>query len=116
MAYTGKNKSIKARLHQVTLMTILIFIVVATSLYFAAQHAWISADRIVEDRLQQTIENSQNSRDFGQLYSRINVFRNTFFGNDALLKSEGREIQEDLKKLQLNVRDQQLKKAAGTSV
>jgi|GEM_PF-1228677 len=110
MAYTGKNKSIKARLHQVTLMTILIFIVIATSLYFAAQHAWISADRIVEDRLQQTIENSQNSRDFGQLYSRINVFRNTFFGNDALLKSEGREIQEDLKKLQLNVRDQQLKK------
>lgn len=110
MTYTGKTKSIKTRLHHVTLMTILVFVVIATSLYFAAQQTWVRADRIVVDRLQQTIENSHNSRDFGQLYSRINVFRNTFFGNDVFLKSEGQAIREDLKALQLNVRDLQLKK------
>lgn len=104
----GKNKSIKARLNQVSLTTVLFFCAIAIGLAVSAYRVRVDIDQIVEERLQQAIQNSQSSRDFGLLLSRLNVFQTAFFGDDAYLRAEGYSLQEDFKRLKQDLNDPRL--------
>lgn len=101
----GKNKSIKQRLNQVSLTTVMVFFVIAVGLIISAHRVWIDIDRIVEERFQKTIANSQNSRDFGLLLSRLGVFQTEFFGDDSYLRAEGRSLQENFGRLKQELND-----------
>lgn len=103
-----KVTSIRARLSRVSFVTALVFVLLGGSIFIASEQIWDKADLIVEERLQQIIQNSHNSRDFGQIYSRISVFRNTFYGSDEFLKSEGQAIQDSLNHLRDHVAEEHL--------
>lgn len=104
MAYNlNRNRSIKDRLKVVSLTTIAVFCVIAIGLYVAMVGIQTNIDRIVEESLQETIKNSHNSRDFGLLYSRLNVFRSTFYGQDSFFKIEGAVLKRNINELQTSV-------------
>lgn len=103
--YRSDSLSIKSRLRQISLISILSFAVIALTLYVTLIGVRGDIDRIVGGRLQQTLENSQNSRDFGGLQARIGVFTSTFFGDDALLAGEGAELEEMIGALYARVTD-----------
>ena len=105
-----KDRFIRDRLRQVSLTTIYVFCAIAIGLYIALVGVQKNIDRIVEDRLQETIKNSQNSRDFGLLFSRLNVFRTTFFGHDSFFEQEGAVLKKSISKLQSSVQGPHLKK------
>ncbi|MCD6581924.1 MAG: PAS domain S-box protein, partial [Desulfuromusa sp.] len=114
MAFKSNQQiSIKTRLHRVSLFSIVVFVLIALVLYFASMKAQKNIDRIVEESLQQTIKNSQNSRDFGLLHNRLSVFQNTFYADDKLLKTEGKALYEKLGVLQIDVSDSRLKDLLG---
>ncbi len=102
--------SIKTRCWRTSFAGIGVFVLIALSLYPASRGVQITIDQIVEDRLQQVVENSQSSRDFGLLHVRLSVFQNTFYGNDQVFEKEGNALHEMLKKLQVETRDPHLKK------
>lgn len=106
--YRGDGLSIRARLRQISLISILSFVVIALTLYVTLIGVRGDIDRIVGERLQQTLENSQNSRDFGELQTRIGVFTSTFFGNEKLLAEEGAELERMIGSLQARVTDPEL--------
>ncbi len=85
------------------------YLVIAISFCVATYEVWNKVDRVVEDLLQQTVDNSHNIRDFGLLHSRLSVFRNTFFGNDAYFQSEGSSLRRELAALQSRVSNDPLK-------
>ncbi|MCW8858195.1 MAG: PAS domain S-box protein, partial [Deltaproteobacteria bacterium] len=75
----------------------------AIGLYITSLGVQTDIDHIVEDRLQETIKNSHNSRDFGLLYSRLNVFRTTFYGHPSFFEKEGATLKKNINELQLSV-------------
>ncbi|MDX2495892.1 MAG: hypothetical protein QNK27_13085, partial [Desulfuromusa sp.] len=71
-----------------SLVVILIFLLIVTILYFASRRVSSRVDQIVEESLQVTVENSQNSRDFGLFHARLSVFTNTFYIDDKWYDTE----------------------------
>ncbi|MDX2494217.1 MAG: PAS domain S-box protein, partial [Desulfuromusa sp.] len=57
-------------------------------------------DQIVEESLQVTVENSQNSRDFGLFHARLSVFTNTFYIDDKWYDTESNGLQKEINHLQ----------------
>lgn len=100
--------SIKKRLNQMSLMTVLVLFVVAIGLIVSAGKVWVDIDRIVEERLQHAMDNSQSSRDFGLLLARLNVFQTSFFGDDDYLYSEGPALQQAFRDLKQELMDPRL--------
>ncbi|MFK5926610.1 MAG: PAS domain S-box protein, partial [Desulfuromusa sp.] len=114
MAYKiNQPRSIKMRLQRFSLISIVIFVLIALVLYFASMKVQKNIDRIVEESLQQTIKNSRNSRDFGLLHTRLSVFQNTFYADSKLLETEGEALQGKLGVLQVDVSDSHLKDLLG---
>lgn len=98
-----KQKTIDQRLKQVSLFTILVVALIALTLYAAIGRMGNTLDHAVGEQLKATLGNSENSVDFGLLYSRLRVFQNTFFGKDEFLTEEGLTISSRLKALQKSV-------------
>ncbi len=96
----NSNISIKSRLRWISLTLVLVFILIATSLYFASVKVGKKIDLIVEGNFQRTIINSQNSRDFGLLHARLSVFENTFYIDDTWFETEKNGLQKDIINLQ----------------
>ena len=105
-----KHLSIKNRLRRMSIFLGLVFVMMAVSLYVASTRVRRNIDLIVEDSFQKTIENSQNSRDFGLLNTRLSVFQNTFYVEDKWFKTKSRSIQEDINNLKNTVYDSHLKR------
>lgn len=91
------------------MITAIAFLVLGAGIFVATETIWDKADRIVEIRLRQIRHNSNINREFGRLYSRINVFRSTFFGDDEFLRTEGRAIRVQLDSLRASVVEPHLK-------
>ena len=103
------HKTIKSRLRQTSLVSIGMFVLIILGLYVALNGVRGQIDRIVEERLQLVVDNSQSSRDFGLLHARLSVFKNTFFGNDAFLQTEGEALNGLLDNLRNRTQDPHLK-------
>ncbi|MEA3362842.1 MAG: PAS domain S-box protein [Thermodesulfobacteriota bacterium] len=105
--------SIKTRLQRVSLVSIVVFMVIALSVYFASSMVQQNIDQTVEESLQQTIKNSQNGRDFGLLHARLSTFQNTFYADDELLETEGVSLLEDFGAIQVDVDNSHLRDLLG---
>ena len=109
MAYIFNQQiSIKARLRQVSLVSVIVFMLIALSMYFSINGVQKKIDLIVEKSLQQIIVNSNNSREFGLLNTRLSVFQNTFYADRELLEIEGDAIHLGFHLLQVGVSDSHL--------
>ena len=87
------------------MVVVLVFLLLVITLYFASRRVRTSIDQIVASSLQQTAENSQNSRDFGLLNARLSVFKNTFYIDDSWYEVESTGLQQDIQDLQAAVSD-----------
>ncbi len=83
-----------------SLVVILLFLLAVTILYFASRRVSSRVDRIVEESLQTTVKNSQNSRDFGLLHARLSVFTSTFYIDDKWYDTESKGLREEIRNLQ----------------
>jgi len=108
MGKKNRQISIRGRLRQISLVVILIFLLIVTTLYFASRRARTSVDHIVENSLQQTAKNLQTSRDFGLLNARLSVFKSTFYIDDTWYEGESKGLQEDISDLQKAVSDSEM--------
>ncbi len=97
--------SIKSRLKRFFLTLLVSFGLIALGLFYTLSGVRSNIDRIVEERLQQVVKNSHDSRDFGLLNSRLKVFSKTFYGDDAFLEMEGRALQNRFRELQGRIDD-----------
>ncbi len=95
MAYKFKNKhSIYTRLNLVSMALFGAFILIALSLLFASTNVKRNIDRIVVERMQQTLENAQLSRLVSLLNARLKIFQHQLYGDDELLQREGAFLQD----------------------
>ena len=109
MAYKiNQPTSIRTRLRQVSLVSAIVFMLIALSIYFSFVGVQKKIDQIVEKSLQQIIVNSNNSREFGLLNTRLSVFQKTFYADSELLETEGEAIRQKLGVLQTAVQDSPL--------
>jgi len=83
-----------------SLVVILLFILIITILYFSSRKVSSSIDKTVAESLQVTVLNSQNSRDFGLLHTRLSVFTNTFYLDDNWYDTESNGLQKEIQHLQ----------------
>ena len=97
--------SIKSRLKRFFLTLLVSFGLIALGLFYTLSGVRANIDRIVEERLQQVVNNSHDSRDFGLLNSRLKVFSKTFYGDDAFLEMEGQALQNRFRVLQSRIED-----------
>ncbi len=102
-----KHRSgLKARLKRLALMLVLAFVLIVVGLSYTLQGVRENLDRIVEERFQQVVHNSHNSRDFGLLHTRLQVFTKTFYGDQEFLEAESRALLDDFKRLEERVDDE----------
>jgi PAS domain S-box-containing protein len=86
-----------------SLVVVLVFILIVCVLYFSSRRVRSSIDQIVESSLQQTVENSQDSRDFGLLNARLRVFENTFYLDEKWFETENKGLQENIQNLKIDI-------------
>ena len=84
MAYRlNRQISIKGRLRQLSLLHVVVFVLIALSLFYASSTEQKNIDLIVENSFYEISRSSQNSRDFGLLNARLSVLENTFYNDDT---------------------------------
>ncbi|PLY01222.1 MAG: hypothetical protein C0622_07630 [Desulfuromonas sp.] len=106
MAYRiRKQISIHARLRQLTRISILVFLVIAVGFLAASIGVRSKIDQIVEEGLNKAVENSQDTRSFGLLHSRLQVFQDSFYGRDDFFATEGAAIRQEIVRLQGSFND-----------
>lgn len=88
-----KITSIKSRLKLISVSSLLIFLLTTVIVVILLLHLYRDIDLLVGNRFEQALTNSQNRSDFGLLAARLGVFRNTFYGNQDLVNSEGRALE-----------------------
>lgn len=86
-----------------SLAVVLVFILIAIVLYVSSGRVRSSIDQIVENSLQKTVENSQNSRDFGLLNARLRVFEHTFYIDEEWFETESKGLQDNIKNLKSDI-------------
>jgi len=91
-----------------TNLSVLTYLVIALVLFFFFIRINGEINRIVEDQLLLTVENSQTSRDLGQFFSRLQSLGSAFYGRQPYLESEGAKLQQVLTQLQQKIKDPDL--------
>lgn len=103
-----RNTTINARMQRLALAIVLVFLVIAVCILAAFQQIRSRVDLVVSERIQSTVENSRNSRDFGLFYSRLSVFRNNFYGKQEYLLSESDVLLDQINALRARINDSQM--------
>jgi PAS domain S-box-containing protein len=88
-----KITSIKSRLRLISIFSLLIFLLTTVTVVSLLVHLHRDIDQRVGIRFEQALTNSQNRSDFGLLVERLGVFRNTFYGNQDLVGTEGQALE-----------------------
>jgi len=99
----GRQTSIRGRLRQMSLLHVVVFALIAASLFYASSIERKNIDLIVEDSFHEVSRNSQNSRNFGLLHTRLSVFESTFYSDEEWFKTESKIIQKKISELRTNV-------------
>jgi len=108
---TNKQKnsmSIKDRLKQLSLVVVLFFMLMGVTLYFNSRNVRQSIDHIVVGSFNTIVDNSQNSRDFGLLHVRLNVFKNNFYLDENWFETEKKGILHDIELLRATTKSPEL--------
>ena len=107
---TNRQTSIRRRLRQMSLLHVLVFGLIAASLFYASLTERKNIDLIVEDSFHAISRNSQNSRNFGLLHTRLSVFESSFYPDDQWFKAESEKIKKNISDLRTNVSGTELEK------
>src|SRR6056297_163011 len=100
-----KFTSINSRLRALSIFSLLLFLLTTVVVLLLLTHLQKNVDQLIGDRFDQALDNSQNRSDFGLLIARLGVFRSTFYGNENLVATEGRELERLIEQLAGQVSD-----------
>jgi len=107
---TNRQTSIRGRLRQMSFLHVVVFALIVASLFYASSTERKNIDLIVEDSFYEISRNSQNSRNFGLLHTRLSVFESTFYTDEQWFKTESEIIQKKISDLRTNVSGSKLEK------
>ncbi len=94
-----KNIALGDRLRRLSIMLAMSFIVIVVVLFYSLNGVRKNLDGIVAQRFNQVFENSHNSRDFGLLHTRLQIFLKSFYGDEDYVKNESRQLLSDFDSL-----------------
>lgn len=92
MSGRSKITSIKSCLKLISIFSLLIFLLTTVIVVSLLLHIHRDIDQRVGTSFEQALINSHNRSDFGLLAARWAVLRNTFYGNQDLLGTEGQAL------------------------
>ncbi|MFO7811731.1 MAG: PAS domain S-box protein [Pelovirga sp.] len=105
LAAYKKFTSINSRLRILSIFSLLIFLLTTLVVILLLTRLQDNVDQLIGERFGQALENSQNRSDFGLLVARLGVFRTTFYGNENLVATEGRDLEAFIEQLAGQVSD-----------
>lgn len=106
--------NIRTRLRLLTNLSVLTYLLIALVMFFFFVRINSDINRVVEDQLLQTVENSRTSRDLGQFFSRLQLLGSSFYGTKSYLETEGAELRLKLTALLQGVKVPGLQRQIGT--
>jgi PAS domain S-box-containing protein len=100
--------SMRQRLLQVSVGVALLFLLIFIILVVTTNSIPGFVDRIVGDRLSQTLQNLQHSRDFNLLDARVRILHKTFFEDPEYLERERSELTSKFIELENEVPEREI--------
>ncbi len=101
--------TIRGRLIQVAMVSVLVLLAVSGGLYLMLLQLRHDVDTLVEERLNQVVTNARHSRSFGLIHARLSVFREAFYGRQQLVESESQAVARLMNELVADITDPDLK-------
>lgn len=108
-----KNMTLSDRLRRFSILLALSFVLIVIVLFYSLNGVRENLDRIVEERFKQVVDNSHNSRDFGLLDTRLQLFANSFFGDDEFVARESKNLVSAFEGVRQRVANEQIAELIG---
>ena len=95
----NKHISLHDRLKRLSILLAISFGLIVVVLFYSLNGVRTNLDGIVANRFKEVVENSHNSRDFGLLHTRLQIFAKIFYADEEFVAKESEHLLNEFEKL-----------------